>query len=490
MKSYADTAFILTSRPNGYKAAKLKEAVLVLEVKPFNIEQIQDFIHNWYLGTEKNTRPNDNISKIQLEAKEKANQLIQSIRNSPFLAAMAVNPLLLTMIATVHRRTGSLPKKRVELYKEICEVVLEKRLEEKKISDILTLEDKQSALQALALGLMQNKTRTFDLDEGIARIESTKVGSKVEPKNFIENIRDVSGLLVEKEVGIYEFAHLSFQEYLAAVQVNNLKLDRLLINNINNSWWAETIRLYTAQNKINANKIIRAVLDISSPSVDFMLLAYDCLEENEKLDLSVRQELIQRLEEGLESTDPEIFKLAVQVRLVRRLKNLLRIDDNLYIDNNSYITCAEYQLFLDETGEARQPKHWSNNRFSTGDAKKTIEISDWKDANRFCLWLKLWSEKQGLSSPLTESVTFYRLPTLIEKNQHPIKDDQQFADSRIRIFKFKLPLRYSQLANYLLSGEWKKADEETASVMLQKWRIIQRFLRRQRGKSSSRKQQA
>ena len=36
---------------------------------------------------------------------------------------MAVNPLLLTMIATVHRRGNVLPGKRVELYKEICQVL-------------------------------------------------------------------------------------------------------------------------------------------------------------------------------------------------------------------------------------------------------------------------------------------------------------------------------------------------------------------------------
>ncbi len=61
------------------------------------------------------------------EAQQQADNLIERICNSKPLADVAVNILLLTMIATVHRRGNVLPGKRVELYKEICQVLLEKR---------------------------------------------------------------------------------------------------------------------------------------------------------------------------------------------------------------------------------------------------------------------------------------------------------------------------------------------------------------------------
>nr|WP_243147621.1 GUN4 domain-containing protein [Scytonema sp. UIC 10036] len=61
----------------------------------------------------------------------------------------------------------------------------------------------------------------------------------------------------------------------------------------------------------------------------------------------------------------------------------------------------------------------------------------------------------------------YRLPKEEEINQYSINDDQNFSESGIRLVKFQLPSKYSQLADYLWSGEWKTADEETVKVMLQ-----------------------
>jgi hypothetical protein len=144
-------------------------------------------------------------------------------------------------------------------------------------------------------------------------------GNTANPKDFLKQIKDVSGLLVEKEIGIYEFAHKTFQEYLAAVQVKESNQQNLLIQNINNSWWAETIRLYAAQS--NSSNLIRAVLALPSPSIEALALAYDCLEEGLSVDSEVRQKLEEILEVGLESPHPEMRKLAAQVQLRRRLNN-------------------------------------------------------------------------------------------------------------------------------------------------------------------------
>ncbi|MBC1224809.1 GUN4 domain-containing protein [Nostoc sp. UCD120] len=37
----------------------------------------------------------------------------------------------------------------------------------------------------------------------------------------------------------------------------------------------------------------------------------------------------------------------------------------------------------------------------------------------------------------------------------------------MRLVKFQLPSRYSQLVHYLWSGKWQEADEETTNIMLQ-----------------------
>ncbi|MEG4408294.1 NACHT domain-containing protein [Microcoleus sp. MON2_D5] len=302
MQAYPDTAFILTSRPFGYKTARLQQDVTVLEVQPFNMKQMEQFICSWYLEIEVISSAGQYDAGVRAEAKQQADDLIKRIKNSKPLADMAVNPLLLTMIATVHRRGSALPGKRVELYKEICQVLLERRQRAKKIADALTATQKQSVLQVLAFELMQQKTRDFNLFEGIDWITDKLAyvaGSGANPEEFIQQVRDVSGLLVEKEVGVYEFAHLSFQEYLAAVQIKESNQESLLIGNINQSWWAETIRLYAAQS--NASNLIGTVLGMASPSVEVMALAYDCLDEGLSVNPDVRQQLEQRLNADLES---------------------------------------------------------------------------------------------------------------------------------------------------------------------------------------------
>ena len=467
MRAYPETTFILTSRPYGYQEAQLQQQPFCLEVQPFNLKQMEEFINNWYLQNELMRQVRKEDAGVRADAKRKAKDLIERIKNNPVLAAMALNPLLLTMIATVHDNRGALPGARVELYAEICEVLLARRQQVKGIDYPISLNaaQKQSVLQVLALQLMQNKTREFTPDVGEQIIQqqlSAVSGNKVKTSVFFKHIEQVSGLLLEKQQSIYEFAHKSFQEYLAAVEAQEKNNEQILRDNINDSWWDETIRLYAAKN--DTSNLIEAAL--KNPTIVSLSIAYDCLQEGRSVTPQVRQQLEEVLEANFDSPDSQLFQIAAEVTLRRQLSNLVRIDEKEEIDNN-YITCAQYQLFLDNTGESLQPQYWQNNRFPAGDAKKPITGVSWENANRFCLWLKSWSEKQGLSTEIGELATHYRLLTEEERNQHSINDDKLYAESGIRLIRFKIPSRYSQLAHHLLSGEWRKADNETYQVILQ-----------------------
>ena len=106
------------------------------------------------------------------------------------------------------------------------------------------------------------------------------------------------------------------------------------------------------------------------------------------------------------------FILAAQVLLTRRLKSLLRVDETTEIDQN-YITCAEYQLFIDSQraeGKNVQPDHWTTERFTPGTAKQPITGIRANDAVVFCDWLTQQQLLPGFR---------YRLPTPSEASEHP-----------------------------------------------------------------------
>jgi len=106
------------------------------------------------------------------------------------------------------------------------------------------------------------------------------------------------------------------------------------------------------------------------------------------------------------------FTLAATVKLSRRLKAFLRLDENTEIDCY-YISCAEYQLFLDQMrakGEDRKPKHWLSDRFPPGDARKPIVGVRASDAEAFCQWLTQYYATPGFR---------YRLMTETEVAIHP-----------------------------------------------------------------------
>jgi NACHT domain/Sulfatase-modifying factor enzyme 1 len=408
IQAYPKSCFILTSRPFGYKNAALERIGTVVEVQPFSLKQMQQFIGNWYLQNEMKSRLGKDDVGVRQVANQKANDLIDRIQNSSPLAKMALNPLLLTMIATVHCYRGALPGRRVELYGEICDVLLGRRQDAKGISDSLTATQKRAVLQVLALALMQRNTREFSPKLGCELIRDKlrmMMGNTMQPTTFLETIVNQAGLLIEREKSLYEFAHNSFQEYLAAGEVKETSQENLLIQKVNEGWWAETIRLYASQQDVT--HLIQAAQ--AEGSVAALTLAFECLEEGLSVHPKVRKALEDKLEGGLEAADPELFRLAAEVKLSRRLNRLLRIDDDREIDMD-YITCAEYQLFIDAQKKLdihRQPDHWLTYRFAPGNANTPITGVRGSDAEEFCQWLSKKSEK------------LYRLPQPREVLEHP-----------------------------------------------------------------------
>jgi len=404
MDAYGNNRFIVTSRPFGYRSNPLT-GVSILEVQPFNTNQVSRFIERWYVANEIKSFQQDDPG-VRLRAQEGAEELIQRVRNTPSLSALAVNPLLLTMIATVHRYRSSLPERRVELYAEIADVFLGKRQLARGLSQSLTSAQKQNVLQPLAYHMMQNKQREIQLDEALQLIQEPLglVSPNENGEDFLRMIENSSGLLLERENREYSFAHLTFQEYFAAMYVLEEQLGQELVMYVEESWWHETIRLFCA--KADATPIIEACLRDSKPSVPALTLAIECATEALKIQPQVRKQLETILQDDIEDDDPERRKIVAEAWLALHLKGMRRVSESLYV-GETLISHAEYQLFLDDhqmTGEHLHPDHWRQHIFPAGEGKQPVVGVRPSDAEEFCQWLTK-RDKEGWR---------YRLPYVNE----------------------------------------------------------------------------
>lgn len=98
-----------------------------------------------------------------------------------------------------------------------------------------------------------------------------------------------------------------------------------------------------------------------------------------------------------------------------------RIDENTYIDD-TLVTCAEYQLFIDDwhkEGKNYQPSHWTSYQFPSGQAREPILGIRFSDAEAFCRWLNVDALLEWNTWSLRD-VPYYRLPSYIEASQYPL----------------------------------------------------------------------
>lgn len=395
MRRYPEVRFIVTSRPHGWLAAPVSEVRTVVEVEPFSLEDAKSFLKNWYRENESMRQQRRMDEGVRQEARRRALSLIAEIKRSPELSALCVNPLLLTMIATVHDNQGTLPKNRLGLYKEICEVLLERRQEEKGLRESLTSEQKHKLLRTLAMQLMLANSREFSLTQANAWLQRDLTLMECPGLTvglFITRVAHTSGLLVEREQGEYEFCHKSLQEYLAAADVaatqkeDQRKKEDILVSRFGDPWWDETIRLYAAQ--VDSSGLLGAAL--VNPSVAKLALAYDCMREGLQVSVDIRRRLDATVVAALDSDDRAQAMLAAEVTLLRRSKSLFRLNDDVALDLG-LVTNIEYQLFLDDVDQhaskSLAPDHWESARFPRSEAALPVVGLQPQAGEAFCDWL-------------------------------------------------------------------------------------------------------
>jgi energy-coupling factor transporter ATP-binding protein EcfA2 len=381
---YGDNGFIVTSRPSGYLANPLAAADVV-QIRPFTGHQIETFLRRWYLANEvRHTGRRDEV--VLSDADERADDLLHRLRNAPLLYDLGANPLLLTMIAHVHNYRGMLPGGRAELYREIFQVFLGQRQEAKGLTVRLTYVQRESVLRHLAVEMMNRRLRDVSIAEAASIIadQLARVAPDEDAEHFLIDTEQVSGLIVQRENGTFSFAHLTFQEYLAAARIREKGLVGSLAEKVADPWWREVILLYSAQ--ADAGPIVAACLTQATSS-RALLLALDSAEIARELDPGLRDRLARTMSDQSRSDDPERAQVIGEILLGRRVRRVRYGVGGMVVTEP--ITNGEYALFVRSEaalGRDRRPVHWSDKLVAAAPDAPVNGVSE-ADARAFGDWL-------------------------------------------------------------------------------------------------------
>lgn len=323
---YPKNRILVTSRSVGYELATLsKKQFLYASLQEFNEEQIGQLLHRWYaylLGFPVPLPPDAQQEIVAFEA---------VLHVNPLLRSLAANPLLLTVLISLHRYER-LPSERVAVYDRMVSLLLgtwgklrgtNTRWKEMRMAE----EDLYMCLAYL--GFVFHKHSAATLPSASLRHEiltflqtrvllSSEVEQYAEAERFLELVKMEAGLLVEQGVNeegeaFYGFVHRSFQEYLAAVHVYERYqqetdlaiLSDFLIMHLHDPDWQEVILLLLGKLKSKTTtRLLRQLFTgqiVSVRSTYTHLLQQDllfvsaCLAEEIAVESQLAEEVISTL---------------------------------------------------------------------------------------------------------------------------------------------------------------------------------------------------
>ncbi len=299
--AYPNNRYIVTSRIVGYTdAARLGENYAVTTVRDFTWEDITHFVTYWNRSIEIALAGGE-TPQAMFAAKQQTEALLKAIENNERVRDLAVNPLMLTVIALVQRYRAQLPERRAELYEEAIEVLLSHWDVAKGLSSAIVIAgreldagDRRSLLEPVALWMMEQHAREIEADELRRQLgqrfyemvgDWRAAGKAVDA--FLQSIRERSGLLIERGQDIYAFSHLTFQEYLTArIVAGRTDYIQYTLPRAADSWWREVVLLeagcLSAQSgKERVTSLIRAIMNLRDEPEPYhnVILAAECLRD-------------------------------------------------------------------------------------------------------------------------------------------------------------------------------------------------------------------
>ncbi len=290
--------FALSSRVVGYREAPVTAGATTLTVLDFGEREIRTFVRQWARAFEVWSAGGESPEVLR-RAQALESDVMEDVRSNPSVRRLAANPLMLTMLALLRRQTGiRLPHRRIELYESYVKTLLEnwvyaRSLDAREQSlDLLDRHQAENVLIPLALWLQREKpsgtagqvkihrklTEICLEEEGLSREQAGRKQlrqAQAMAKRFLREMREMSGLIVERGHDAFGFLHLTFQEYFAGRALARKGGDErwaIVREHLHDPRWREPLMLCAGRLGVVENRrgqvtdLVRAILDHEDPS--------------------------------------------------------------------------------------------------------------------------------------------------------------------------------------------------------------------------------
>ncbi|MBC8554620.1 MAG: SUMF1/EgtB/PvdO family nonheme iron enzyme [Candidatus Brocadiales bacterium] len=301
---HPENLIVVTAREAGYqKNAVFGDDFIRFDVQRLSENQINSLVEKWcsqlYPG----------------QADKKAHELkdsiksINELRSGRELSPLVSSPLMTTMVISVKWGETELPRERAKLYEAAVKAILQSQYieEDEARKDLVEWggpwEDQREWLSFLAYEMHHGGEADAVISEERVREILQKHLPQETIKKFIEAVRNRGGLF-EERAELFQFTHLTFQEFLTA---RYLAKERNEIFNelqkcIQNSWWREVLLLTYGVAKFDYAKFagdylkwLSSLVGDNETQLAGLELAGSALLEIERPDADLKKEQAEKL---------------------------------------------------------------------------------------------------------------------------------------------------------------------------------------------------
>ncbi|MCX4241677.1 SUMF1/EgtB/PvdO family nonheme iron enzyme [Paraliomyxa miuraensis] len=257
---------VLSSRFSGLTSRALEgldRSFLRLDVRPMERTRLEALVQRWFRAAkhwQAAPRTADERARADADAGEHAARVIVELRRIETFdfefKALVASPLLLTLVCAVALANGQIPHERPELYQRCLEVLLRRSTHKTGEPAPLPEAEALRVLQVVAFRMHEQRRR-----DGLtaARLQQWALhdreqrrgpgGEGLDAAALLRWLHEHAGVLTAHGEDDYGFAHLTYQEYLAALHVayEGGEAIRELAERFGDPWWQEVTLLSLAQ---------------------------------------------------------------------------------------------------------------------------------------------------------------------------------------------------------------------------------------------------